>query len=367
MPKEKRVKLDKVLTSNELVSYRKARLSKYKKRLKYFLQVNKLFLQLEKGEEIEVSCDATYSISKNEFGDEVLTIKFYKTSSFDIDQKLKKVASSLSTLFESDLGEIREELSFIEYVLILKPSEELETEEFTKNVVRSERDYISLNQRFKMDLKRYPHLLLTGATRSGKTIYLTHLLMEMMRINATGKADEEFIFVCDGKGLELVDYCKQIDISVSSGYDEILDTVQNVHDIMKNRQENGLRYEQRVFLVLDEFSSIQESFPLDKEGKEKKKKFMQLTADIIRLGGSCNVSCFLGNQVSNTDRIPSELKNNILTRLNLGKIVSGDQWRVLFGQEEQIEVSIPGPGHGILYDENGLHKFVAPRVLMQEY
>ena len=94
---------------------------------------------------------------------------------------------------------------------------------------------------------------------------------------------------------------------------------------------------------------------------------MQLVADIIRLGGSCNVSCFVGNQVSNTDRIPSELKNNILTRLNLGKIVSGDQWRVLFGQEEQIEVSIPGPGHGILYDENGLHKFVAPRVLMQEY
>ena len=191
--------------------------------------------------------------------------------------------------------------------------------------------------------------------------------MEMMRSNATGKADGEFIFICDGKGLELVDYCKQIDIPVSSGYDEILDTVQNVHDIMKNRQENGLRYEQRVFLVLDEFSSIQESFPLDKEGKEKKKKFMQLVADIIRLGGSCNVSTFIGNQVSNTDRIPSELKNNILTRLNLGKIVSGDQWRVLFGQEEQIEVSIPGPGHGILYDENGLHKFVAPRVLMQEY
>lgn len=367
MVKEKKVKLDKVLTSNELISYRKARLGKYKKRLKYFLQVNKLFLQLEKGEEIEVSCDAAYSISKNEYGDEVLTIKFYKTSSFDIDQKLKKVASSLSTLFESDLGEVREELSYIEYSLILKPSKELETEEFTKDLIRSERDYIALNQRYKMDLKRYPHLLLTGATRSGKTIYLTHLLMEMLRSNATGIDDNELVFICDGKGLELVDYCRQLDLKVASGYTDILLTVEKVHRIMKQRQENGERYEQRIFLVLDEFSSIQESFPLDKDGKENKKRFMQLVADIIRLGGSCNVSCIVGNQVSNTDRIPSELKNNILTRLNLGKIVSGDQWRVLFGQEEQIEVSIPGPGHGILFDENGLHKFVAPRVLMEEY
>lgn len=367
MAREKKVKLDKVLTSNELVSYRKARFDKYRKRLKYFLQVNKLFLQLEKGEEIEVSTDATYRVEENEFGDQILIVKFYKTSSYDIDQRLKKVANSLSTLFQSDLGEVKDELAYVEYSLILKPSKDLETEEFTKNVDRLDRSYISLNQRFKLDLNRYPHLLLTGATRSGKTIYLTHLLMEMLRINATGIDDNEFIFICDGKGLELVDYCRQLDLKVASGYADILLTVEKVHRIMKQRQENGERYEQRIFLVLDEFSSIQESFPLDKEGKENKKRFMQLVADIIRLGGSCNVSCFIGNQVSNTDRIPSELKNNILTRLNLGKIVSGDQWRVLFGQEEQIEVSIPGPGHGILYDENGLHKFVAPRILMQEY
>lgn len=366
MSRDKKVALKKVLTSHQLVSYKNARFSKYRKRLLYFLYVNKLFLQFEKGEEIEISCDVTYRVEVNEFGDKILIVKLYKTSSYAIDEKLKKMSNALTTLFNSDLLEVSDEMSYIQYSFILEPSKELEREIFTNDIERFERDYIYLSQRFTMDLSRYPSLLLTGATRSGKSLMICHLLLEMLRLNIS-ENDNEYIFVCDGKGLELANYCDVLGLDVSTNSEEILETVKRVHTIMKYRQDHRLRQEQRVWLVIDEFSSVQDSFADDKEGKEKRKLFMKLVGDIVRLGGSCRVSLVIGNQVSNTDRIPSEIKNNILTRINMGKIVSGDQWRVLFGQEEQIDYSVPGPGHGILFNETGLHKFVAPFVVMEQY
>ena len=168
------------------------------------------------------------------------------------------------------------------------------------------------------DFEKFPHLVLGGATRYGKSNFINSMITSLLQ----SKPDHVKLFLIDLKGgIELCDY-ENIKQTVSIAYEpeEALTTLQAAYDLMrdnqrkmrslgkKNVQEAGIK--ERCFVIIDEVGELNPAEATNKEDKALKIQCQTLMSQIARLGAGLGFRQILATQYPTGDVIPRQCKQN---------------------------------------------------------
>lgn len=163
------------------------------------------------------------------------------------------------------------------------------------------------------DVSRAPHIMVSGPTSGGKSVYIKILLSQIL---ATGAS----VCLCDYKGQS--DYRELVkDCSIGAECDARL--TQFCADFEKARElgeEDGWK-----ILVFDEFGS----FAASKEKKEWE-KLMKTISNVVFMGRSYKYSIVLISQRFDADTIKTSLREQFSVKVYMGPTISQQSATMLF-------------------------------------
>lgn len=180
-----------------------------------------------------------------------------------------------------------------------------------------------------MDFTKNPHLLVSGATGSGKTVFLHTILSNLMF-----KENIE-ISVIDTKGIDFIGYYKLINnFSIIDNYNDAIKLIDSLIDKMDSRYQNMIYH--NVFdytmlpvkpitsvLIIDEYADL----ILYDDSKEL---FRKLTTLVQKCRAS-GIYCILATQRPSSDIINGLIKANFTARVACRTASSVDS-RVILGK-----------------------------------
>jgi S-DNA-T family DNA segregation ATPase FtsK/SpoIIIE len=214
------------------------------------------------------------------------------------------------------------------------------------------------------DFDKYPHMLVGGTTRFGKTVFLKVLLTSLL----LNKKEHVNFYILDLKGgLEFNRYkrLKQVR-NVSSDLLEACRTLDIIVKDLKNREElfkeKGIsnivdtNIQKRTFIIVDEAAELSPKL-VPKEYKKYAEFCMNCLGQIARIGGALGYRLIYATQYPTREAVPGQVKMNMVTRLafkmpeSMGSRVILDETgaedleaipgRALYKVEKKREVQVP--------------------------
>lgn len=160
-----------------------------------------------------------------------------------------------------------------------------------------------------------PHLLIAGATGSGKSVFIAGLMQVIMYrlpIDVDGGAQ---LILLDAKRVELVQYrnlphC----ICYASEPDSMLSALENAMEITEERyrkmQRQGVKKWQRsdIYVVIDEFADLMTT---------QRKRVQPLVQRLAQIGRASRIHIILATQTPIAKILPTEIKCNFDARIGL--------------------------------------------------
>jgi S-DNA-T family DNA segregation ATPase FtsK/SpoIIIE len=215
-----------------------------------------------------------------------------------------------------------------------------------------------------LDMLKQPHLLIAGATGSGKSVVINGLIDTLMYRLPFDKANGAQLILIDPKKVELSQYkFLPHTLAHAAGYDPDawVSALQRAVNIMDSRYnamaKQGLKLYtgSDVFVVIDEWASIYKSV----KGKECYRLLMRLTSE----GRAARVHVILATQVPKATIIPTEIRENFAARLCL-RTANSIQSRVIM-EEDGCE-ALPRYGQGFYVTPEGNTLYNIPYVQDEE-
>lgn len=202
-----------------------------------------------------------------------------------------------------------------------------------------------------ISLQQSPHLLLTGASGSGKSYALKILLAQLLREKA------EIIF-CNFK--DSADFAFLRGSSRYFVYERCAEGLQEFYEKFKKRQNSGIEFDGRMtMLVFDEFPA----FILSEALKDKKnaEQFKQRVSEILMLGRSYGFCIWLVMQRPDSTFLSNGARDNFQTTISLGNL--SREAKLMLYSGEDLPDSIYKVGEGICYiDGKGLREIKYPKL-----
>ena len=205
------------------------------------------------------------------------------------------------------------------------------------------------------DMLAQPHLLIAGATGSGKSVVINGLIDTLMYRLPFDKANGAQLILIDPKKVELSQY-KNLPhtLSHAAGYDpdawvKALQSAVNIMDSRYNAMaKQGLKMYagSDIYVVIDEWASIYKSV----RGKECYRLLMRLTSE----GRAAKVHVILATQVPKANIIPTEIRENFAARLCL-RTANAIQSRVIMEESGCEELPRYGQGYYLTPEGNTLY------------
>lgn len=160
------------------------------------------------------------------------------------------------------------------------------------------------------DMLAQPHLLIAGATKSGKSVAINGLIHRAL---LDGPGERRFILI-DPKRVELKDYADMPHtICHAAGHNpdawrQALRTACNIMDTRYNSMRGKLYNGSDVYVIIDEFADIRKS-----GGRDCYNMVLRLLSE----GRAARIHCIIATQVPNAQILPTECRGNIASRLAL--------------------------------------------------
>ena len=179
------------------------------------------------------------------------------------------------------------------------------------------------------NLAKAPHMLVAGATGSGKSVFLNSIITSLL----LKRRDDIEIFAIDTKRTELTGYAGISDVHVITEAEAAIQMLSNMCDVMENRYKNLAKYGCRnidelraagykavdIVIVIDEFADL-----MLLSGKTVEQYVVRL-AQKARAAG---IHLVIATQRPTRDVITGLIKANIPTRVCL-KTTSGLESRII--------------------------------------
>ncbi|QYH51639.1 type IV secretory system conjugative DNA transfer family protein [Liquorilactobacillus hordei] len=284
-----------------------------------------------------------------------LLVRFLKSNNPTLINQLENLEKSLASLF-GILPEKRIDTQSVDYVFTLVKPERLvvtatEEPEFTDDM------NIDLGYGVVYNPIKTPHVLIGGGTGSGKTIYISFFLIELMRRHS-------IIYIADPKNSDLGNLSHYLDDHVAVTPNNIaritrlaVEEMEERYSIMNdplnfkygsNFVDHGFN---PLWLIFDEMGAFQAS-ATDKEGKKIVDEVMSNIKQIILLGRQAGCFILVAAQQMRAETLNSDLRDNLGLRIALGNN-SPDGLRMIFNAH--MPASLPDvsvKGSGLIYVES---------------
>lgn len=207
---------------------------------------------------------------------------------------------------------------------------------FPKNYVFSSKTHLKENNLFIginefgknifVEIKNFTHLLISGASGGGKSIFLYQLLNGLIfNINTVKN-----IYLVDFKGgISFLRFLKVSNkIKVATNLDELYTMLKEIDKINKDRlkelanseEENDKIEIDPIFLIFDEYAEFNDSCPnssVDKTGYLKFQEMLTIMESLGQTARSQNIKLVLCLQKSEGNTISTKLRSNLQSRLLL--------------------------------------------------
>lgn len=214
-----------------------------------------------------------------------------------------------------------------------------------------------------MDMVNQPHLLIAGATGSGKSVLLHNLIYHLLGALHGHKAPT--LYLIDPKRVELIDYaCLPQTAMHATEPDDIIRTLESVVRLMDNRyrimMERPNPTERKfyggpaVYVIIDELADLMTT---------SKKQVTPLLARLTQLGRAANVHVIAATQRPTRDLINGQIAVNIDARVALRCPTAQDSRNIIgvAGAE-----NLPRYGSCIYRNPDGITRYTVPRIPPEE-
>lgn len=218
-------------------------------------------------------------------------------------------------------------------------------------------------QSLYLDMLKQPHLLIAGATGSGKSVVINGIITTALHF---APSEKQFILI-DPKRVELSEYAQlPHTIAHAKGFDakawhNALRTAVNIMDARYTEMEHkGLREYQSgsdVYVIIDEYATIAKA-----GGKGCYESLLRLVSE----GRAAHVHCIIATQVPKADIIKTEIRENCTARLCL-RCNSRVESRVLMDMPGCESLPQYGQGFYITPKGNTLYNIPKPDAKQHEY
>ncbi|PTK23788.1 FtsK/SpoIIIE domain-containing protein, partial [Staphylococcus saprophyticus] len=308
-----------------------------------FIINNKLYSEDSNG--IVTSSRFSYSITENEI------IIFALMSGNYFDNKIQHLDVELQGLLDLPMVEKIICHNATEYNFRINKPQRL-------NVTSQEKAYnnsneINIGYGVTYNPTKSPHILISGGTGSGKSMFMSFLLIEFLKQKST-------TYLCDPKNSDLGSLSNYFgDKYVATTPNNIARVIRLAVDEMKSRydymNENfiyGSNFETHgfkpVWILFDEIGAFQ-AYGTDKKSKEIINETMDRIKQIILLGRQAGCFILIAGQQINANNLSTELRDNFSLRVSLG-FNSSEGLRMMFGSATpDVTIPIEVKGAGLLY------------------
>ncbi|PTE34589.1 otitis media-associated H10 [Mammaliicoccus fleurettii] len=198
-----------------------------------------------------------------------------------------------------------------------------------------------------------PHILISGGTGSGKSMFMSFLLMEFKKQRST-------TYLCDPKNSDLGSlsnyfgdkYVATTPNNIARVIREAVEEMKKRYEYMNNNFTYGSNYETHGFkplwILFDEIGAFQ-AYGTDKKSKELISEVMDGIKQIILLGRQAGCFILIAGQQINANNLSTELRDNFSLRVSLG-FNSSEGLRMMFGSATpDVTIPIEVKGAGLLY------------------
>lgn len=267
--------------------------------------------------------------------------------------KITKLDVELSALLNLPLEEKIDRPSVCEYHYFLKRPKRL-------NVISTDR--VEVNESININLgygvtynpAKTPHILVSGGTGSGKSFFISFLILEFLKSLST-------VYICDPKNSDLGSLSHYLgDERVGTTPNNIARVVRLAVTEMKKRYDYmnanfkyGSNFSDHgykpVWVIFDEMGAFQAS-GTDKQSKAVVSEVMnEGIKQIILLGRQAGVFILIAAQQMRSETISTDLRDNLGLRISLGSN-SAEGYRMVFGSATPETIPpIEVKGSGLLY------------------
>lgn len=184
------------------------------------------------------------------------------------------------------------------------------------------------NYPFYDDLLSQKHLLIAGATGSGKSVLLNGIIYQALySFPGEKKGNKKFIFI-DQKGMELIEYRDlPHTLRYATRTEETIAALEYAVEIIERRNEISAANRTKVFsggdvyVIIDEFADVMTTCG---------KRATPLIQRIAQIGRAARVHIILCTQTPKADIIPTKISCNFDTRIGLG-VATAQQSRLILG------------------------------------
>lgn len=319
--------------------------------LLYMLYTNGLYTEYKDSRgNTKIARGAVLEYDLNEENGHVLVKALITGDEFS--KKVQSLDDVLSGTLELELDEKIIRANCVEYHFHYKKPQRLILQSHSQQQVLNTLD-IDLGYGVTYNPVKCPHILVSGGTGSGKSIFISYLILEFLK-------RKSILYVCDPKNSDLGSLSHYLgEDRVATSPNHIARIVRLTVEEMNRRYEymrENFRYGSNfsghgfkmTWLVFDEMGAFQAS-GTDKKSKEIINEVMDGIKKIILLGRQAGIFILISAQQMRAETLNTDLRDNLGLRIALGAN-SSEGYRMVFGSATPDKLKpIEEKGAGYLY------------------
>lgn len=216
-----------------------------------------------------------------------------------------------------------------------------------------------IKQPYVIDLKTHPHLLITGASGSGKSYALTFYLHQLLH-----KKKTHALWLTDFKGSKDFTFLSSIDGVHYATTDNVYHTILKYSEVFTNAKDRNIMPTRNQTLVIDEYPAFITSLLM--EDKKKAEQIKSIIANILMQGRDVNSITF--NLIVTAQRADASLlfnygvRDNFHVWLALGQL-SSEGKAMICDSPSELPKTIYHQGEGIIkVDGKPIEEILVPEI-----
>lgn len=270
----------------------------------------------------------------------------------EFSKKVQSLDDVLAGVLELELDEKIIRPSFVEYHFYYMKPNRLVLQSHNK---KQEIDSLDIDLGYDVTYTpvKCPHILVAGGTGSGKSIFISFLILEFLKRQST-------VYIADPKNSDLgslsyyfgAKYVATTPNNIAQIVRLVVEEMQERYQYMRENFQYGANFSDHgfkpIWLIFDEMGAFQAS-GTDKKSKEIIVEVMDGIKQIILLGRQAGVFILISAQQMRSETLNTDLRDNLGLRIALGAN-SSEGYRMVFGSAAPDRLKpIEEKGSGYLY------------------